>query len=309
MQIYLAAVYTNGYRAGGNSGRYQNLTDHEKIKVNSVEHLLESYAYVEKQRFVDAMREDHVKVFLDSGAFSAYTLGIELSVEKYCEYIKRNIDLVRVEDGILMASVLDGIGDPLQTYRNQLEMEDRGIRALPCFHAGEDERYLEYYIQNYEYITLGGMVGVSSTQTMKWLDRVWDRYLVDGSGRAKLKVHGFGITSVPIMESYPWYSCDSSSWVQNAAFGAVNTPQWGAVYCSEKSPLRHYPNQHATTLSQIEQDAIFEHLEKYGFSYERLSKVYEARAAYNLWAFGLIQVMINSAHGDGIFRGRVRELF
>ena len=73
-----------------------------------------------------------------------------------------------------MASVLDGIGDPLQTYRNQLEMEARGIRPLPCFHAGEDEKYLEYYIQNYEYITLGGMVGSSAMQLID--NRVgWDR--------------------------------------------------------------------------------------------------------------------------------------
>ena len=136
MQIYLAAIYTNGYRAGGNSGRYQNLTDNEKKLVDAVPHILESYHYVGKQKFVDAMREDKVHVFLDSGAFSAFTLGVNLSVAEYCEYIKRNTDILRVEDGIVMASVLDGIGDPLQTYRNQLEMEARGVRPMPCFHSG-----------------------------------------------------------------------------------------------------------------------------------------------------------------------------
>jgi hypothetical protein len=308
MNIYLAAIYTNGYRAGGNSGRYQKLTDDEKKKVDAVQHILESYYYVEKQKFVDAMREDHTQVFLDSGAFSAYTLGVQLSVEEYCNYIKRNPDIIRVEDGIQMASVLDGIGDPLQTYRNQLEMEARGVRPLPCFHAGEDERYLEYYVQNYEYITLGGMVGSSSTQLMKWLDRIWDKYLVDGSGRPKLKVHGFGITAIPIMEAYPWYSCDSSSWVQTAAFGGINTPDWGPINVSEKSPQRYDAGQHATTLSPIEQDVIFKHLEEKGFTYERLSQVYESRAAYNLWAFGVINAMINTVN-NGIFKGRVRDLF
>jgi len=76
MHIYLAAIYTNGYRAGGNSGRYQNLTDNEKRLVDAVPHILESYHYVGKQKFVDAMREDKVRVFLDSGAFSAYTLKV-----------------------------------------------------------------------------------------------------------------------------------------------------------------------------------------------------------------------------------------
>lgn len=308
MNIYLAAMYTNGYRAGGNSGRYAKLEDHEKQKVDVVKNLLESYHYVGKQKFVNAIREDGAKIFLDSGAFSAYTLGISLSVKEYCEYIQRNTDIIRVEDGIQIASVLDGIGDPLQTYRNQLEMEALGVKPLPCFHAGEDERYLEYYVKNYEYITLGGMVGSSTKQLMVWLDRMWSKYLTDGSGRPRLKVHGFGITSIPIMEAYPWASCDSSSWIQSAAFGGIVTPKWGPVQVSEKSPSKHDKGQHASTLSPFEQNVLFQHLEETGFTYERLSKVYESRAAYNLWSFGIIEATINASKSD-TFKARVRELF
>jgi len=308
VHIYCAAIYTNGYRAGGNSGRYAKLTDKEKQLVDAVPNLLESYHYVGKQRFVDAMRMDNAKVFLDSGAFSAHTLGAELSVKDYCEYILRNPDILRVEDGIPMASVLDGIGDPLQTYRNQLEMEARGVRPLPCFHAGEDERYLEWYVANYEYITLGGMVGTSTKQLMTWLDRVWDRYLVDGAGNPKIKVHGFGVTSVPVMEAYPWWSCDSSSWIQTAAFGGITTPQWGPINVSEKSPSRHDKGQHLSTLTEIEQEVLYQHLESMGFTYERLSTVYESRAAYNLWAFGVINAMINAGQSNK-FKQRVAELF
>jgi hypothetical protein len=308
MNIYMASMYTNGYRAGGNTGRYAKLEPHEKQKVDSVPHVLESYHYVGKQKFVDAMRMDGMKVFIDSGAFSAFTLGIRISIKEYCEYIQRNADIIRIEDGVQIASVLDGIGDPLQTYRNQLEMEARGVKPLPCFHAGEDERYLEYYVKNYEYITLGGMVGSSSKQLMVWLDRIWDRYLVDGSGCPRLKVHGFGITSIPIMENYPWASCDSSSWIQSAAFGGITTPYWGSVQVSEKSPSRHDKGQHASTLTQREQDVLFQHLEEQGFTYARLSSVYESRAAYNLWSFGVINAIINASHSN-VFKAKVRELF
>lgn len=308
MHIYMAAMYTNGYRAGGNSGRYAKLEQHEKEKVDAVPHVLESYHYVGKQKFVDAMRMDNMHVFLDSGAFSAHTLGATLSVADYCDYIKRNTDIIRVEDGTPMASVLDGIGDPLQTWRNQLEMEERGVRPLPCFHAGEDERYLEHYIQNYEYITLGGMVGSSTKQLMTWLDRIWERYLTDSTGRPRIKVHGFGITAVPIMEAYPWYSCDSSSWIQTAAFGGITTPQWGPISVSSKSPSRHDKGQHLSTLSPIEQDFLYKHLESIGFTYARLSEVYESRAAYNLWAFGVINAMINASQSER-FKSRVQELF
>jgi len=66
--------------------------------------------------------------------------------------------------------------------------------------------------------------------------------------------------------------------------------------------------QHATTLSPIEQDVIFKHLEDMGFTYERLSTVYESRAAYNLWSYGVINALVDAVNG-GIYKGRVRELF
>lgn len=307
MNIFMAAVYTNSYMRGQN--HYLKLNDREKEIVHGIPHILESYHYIGSQRYIDQMRADNAQVFLDSGAFSAYTLGVSIDLPTYCDYIKRNMDLWRVEDGVVMASVLDGIGDPLQTYRNQLHMEALGAKPLPCFHAGEDERYLEHYVKNYEYITLGGMVGSSTKQLCIWLDRMWERYLTDGSGRPRLKVHGFGITAIPIMERYPWYSVDSSSWIQSAAFGSIITPQWGPLSVSEKSPSRHDAGQHATTLTAIEQDYVLQMLESQGFTYERLSSVYESRAAYNLWAFGIINEMMNAQNNYEQFTSRVQELF
>ncbi len=272
-------------------------------------HILESWHYVGKQRFVDEMRAAQARVFLDSGAFSAHTLGVKLSIADYCAYIEKNRDILRVEDDALMASVLDGIGDPLQTYRNQLEMEERGVRPLPCFHFGEDPRYLEWYVANYSYITLGGMVGKSGKQLMIWLDRMFNDYIVDpGTGRPRLKVHGFGLTSVPLMEAFPWYSCDSSSWIQAASFGSIVHPKHGPVKVSTNSPSRHDAGQHLSTLSQIEQDYLFGELERQGFTYERLSTVYQSRVAYNLWAYGMINTMINASQSER-FKARVQELF
>jgi len=306
MNLFLAAVYTNAYKPGQN--RYLKLNEHEQAIVQDLPHILESYHYINSQRIVDQMREDGAKVFLDSGAFSAHTLGVAISVEDYCEYIKRNLDILRVEDGVVMASVLDGIGDPLQTWRNQLEMEMRGATPLPCFHFGEDPRYLDWYVERYDYITIGGMVGRSTDTLIKWLDRIWDKNLVDGSGNVKIKVHAFGITSVSIMERYPWYSCDSSSWIQSAAFGSIVTPEYGPLSVSSKSPSRHDFGRHLTTLTQPEQDHVFAMLEKQGFTYERLSTVYESRAAYNLWSYGIINAIVN-AEKDKKKHVMIQELF
>lgn len=309
MNLYCAATYTNGYRAGGEEkGRYAKLNPREKECTNAVKNLLESYHYVNGQKFVDAMRMDSVTVFLDSGAFSAYTLGVEIDIVQYCDYIKRNTDIIRKEDGVIMASVLDGIGDPLKTYQNQLTMESLGAKPLPCFHYGEDERYLEWYVQNYDYITIGGMVGKSSVLLTQWLDRIWAKYLVDGSGNPRLKVHAFGITAIKIMQRYPWFSVDSSSWIQSAAFGSIVTHKHGTLSVSTLSPARHTQGQHVTTLTPIEQDYVFKLLEDAGFTYERLSTVYESRAAFNLYSYGLIEATINAGKSK-IFKAHVQELF
>lgn len=307
MNLFLAAVYTNAYKPGQN--RYLKLTEHEQALVRNLPNILESYHYIGSQRIVDQMRADNAKVFLDSGAFSAFTLGATIDLPEYCNYINRNRDLWRVEDGDMMCSVLDGIGDPLKTYQNQLAMEQLGAKPLPCFHFGEDERYLEWYVANYSYITIGGMVGKPSETLRVWLDRIWEKYMIDGSGRPRLKVHAFGITAVPIMQRYPWYSVDSSSWIQAAAFGSIFTPDWGPIAVSEKSPSRHDAGRHLTTLTQVEQEAVLTTLEKQGFTLERLSTVYESRAAYNLYAYGVLNAIMNAQNDYGKFTARVQELF
>ena len=306
MNVFMAAVYTNAARQGMRI--YEQMNDHEQRLADNVHHILESYHYVHKDTFVNAMRKDNAKVFLDSGAFSAFTLGVKIDLDQYCNYIKCNSDIIRVEDGALMAAVLDGIGDPYETYCNQLAMEERGVKPMPCFHQGEDERYLKWYIENYDYISLGGMVGTSVKQLMVWLDRVWDRHLIDGSGNPKIKVHGFGITSVALMERYPWYSCDSSSWLQIARFGAIMDPQHGPINISSESPSRHVKGEHLMTLSEPETEYMLERLESQGFTYERLSTVYQSRFAYNLWAFGVVNEMIN-ASTQKANTGYIQELF
>lgn len=307
MLIYGAAVFTNGF-AQGQTGSRDKLDEREKPIFDGLENILESFHYVKGQRFVDDMRRQGAKVFLDSGAFSAWTLKKKLDLTAYCEYIKCNTDILRVEDGALMASVLDSIGNAQGTYCNQLEMEARGVRPLPCFHKGEDERYLEYYLANYDYITIGGMVGSGYEQLTKWLDRIWERYLVDGTGHAKVKVHGFGMTSIPLMKNYPWHSVDSSSWIQYAVYGHIFDPKHGVVTVSEKSPKRHDAGYHITTLTAIEREYMNARLRANGFDPERLASIYEARASYNLWSFREINREVNSGH-ELVFRAQVRELF
>lgn len=305
MDLFIAAMYQAGSRR---AAILKGQTESEQTITKAAKNILESYHYLKTDKGAQIIREQGDQIFLDSGAFSAWTLGVTIDLPTYCNFILRNGDIIRKDDGVIMASVLDGIGDPLQTYRNQLAMEHYGVSPLPCFHYGEDERYLEYYISKYPYITIGGMVGKSKTQLRVWLDRIWEKYIIDGSGAPKLKLHGFGLTSIPMMKDYPWYSVDSSSWVQSATFGSIVIPNKGAISISEQSPSRHTKGQHITTLTDIEREYILKTIAAQGFDYERLASSFSARAAYNLWAFGEINATINEAETSK-FKAHIQELF
>jgi hypothetical protein len=255
----------------------------EKAALLGVENDLESYHYINKENIVRRLRKDGKKVFLDSGAFSAFSLGATIDIEKYCAYIRKNHDIIEV------ASVLDGIGDPLLTWQNQKRMEQLGTNPLPCFHYGEDERYLDWYVENYEYITLGGMVPISTPQLRLWLDRIWKDHLTDDQGRPKLRVHGFGLTTISLMKRYPWYSVDSSSWVQQAANGSILLPwHWKALSVSNNSPSAKKDNQHLNTLPEDQKQAVIKIIEDLGFDIDRMQNNYIARWTFNLMSFTLL---------------------
>jgi hypothetical protein len=283
VNLYLAGIYASNLNLRGRMFARLNAKEQEDRK--AAQYILESYHYIHKQKYVEQLREDNTKVFLDSGAFSAYSKGITVDLPTYCDYIKRNHDVIERSDGVLLASVLDGIGDPLLTYQNQCAMESLGVTPLPCFHYGEDERYLEYYISRYPYITLGGMVPIANDQLYYWLDRLWEKYLCDGSGRARLKVHGFGLTAFELIKRYPWFSVDSSTWVQAAAMGGVHLPGIGIVTVSSTSPARKKQGAHYNTLPPPQQERIKEIIEAAGYDLERLKTTYESRWAFNIWAF------------------------
>lgn len=280
MKIYLAAVLYNDFREG--SPLFLRLDDREKQAVHDIRHILDSYHYISKQRLVDRIRATGKKIFLDSGAFSAHTQEVRIDIRAYCQYILKNHDIVEV------ASVLDAIGDHNQTFQNQKFMESQGISALPCFHYGEPEEVLAYYASNYEYITIGGMVPISNAQLRVWLDRLWSKYLTKPDGTPKLKVHGFGLTSVPLMARYPWYSVDSSSWVQLGGMGNIFIPEYGMIAVSEFAPQRKEAEKHVDNLPPEHQRVVLSYISDMGFNIDRLRKEHLSRKCFNMVTYGMM---------------------
>ncbi len=166
------------------------------------------------------MMENKIDLFLDSGAFSAWSQGIEVNIHDYIAFVKEHEDILTVYAN------LDVIGSAEGTFQNQKIMEAAGLNPLPVFHVGEPWDYLQRYIDNYDYVALGGMVGRPKPTLVPWLNQCFSKYICDDAGYPKAKIHGFGLTSLSLMLQYPWYSVDSTSWIMTSRMGSIYVPRY-----------------------------------------------------------------------------------
>lgn len=295
MRLYIAGLYASTFHI--NSKQYMRCSPNARALRDAVTHKLESYHYIKKGRFVEHLRKDKQKVFLDSGAFSAFTLGSTIDIEEYADYVKGHQDIIK------MASVLDAIGDAEGTYHNLHKLEKLGAETLPCFHFGEPFSLCEYYLRNYEYITIGGMVPVPNGKLRIWLDELWNTVLTDKDGIARRKVHGFGLTARSLVERYPWYSVDSSTWVQAAATGTIVFPELKQpVAISARSPSKKDFAKHYDTLDEQSRAKVDYLLHYYGLTLEEVRDTYHGRWALNCFSFARSGELLGDDHWLKPFR-------
>lgn len=181
-------------------------------------------------------KKANIDLFIDSGAFSVSESGAEVNIDDYIDFIKE------YEDALNVYACLDVIGDAEKTYKNQKYMESKGLTPLIAFHKGEDYKWLKRYVDEYDYVAIGGIAGgldVGQQGLVKHLDRCFD-IICDRDGMPKVKVHGFGVNSLKIMWRYPWYSVDSTAWVIHAANGFILLPRPAKKGYNWKKQLKVY---------------------------------------------------------------------
>ena len=170
-----------------------------------------SYKKADLSKILTSDTYPQPEIMADSGAFSASTLGVSIDINEYAKWVKR-------WSGYLTSYAnLDVIGNPEKTLENQRILEDKGLQPFPVFHANESWDYLEYYLENYDYIALGGLVPHASrvSSVIPWLIKAF-KMLPEGKG-----YHGFGVTGWEVLKSFPWRSVDSTSWSSSYRFGRI----------------------------------------------------------------------------------------
>ena len=177
---------------------------------------LVSYAVLNEKEFKRILTVFR-NVFVDSGAFTFHRFPEDKKkkkgIEGYINFICKN--------QIKIYSNYDVLGDAKKTLINQKIMETYGLNPLPCYHYGDNVKYLKYYLDRYDYISLGGLVIKDRRGLVNWMDDLFLKNIVDSQGNPRWKIHGFGIGSYFLMLRYPWYSVDTTKALLIASKGRI----------------------------------------------------------------------------------------
>lgn len=162
-----------------------------------------------------------VKLMLDSGAFSAFSLGRHIDVTKYADFILSNRSCI---DQVINLDVIASNSDPEQAaaagMANYFYLLSRGIKSVPVFHAKENLKHLTQMLNNgADYVGVSGTSIVSPAETQNFYDLCF-QYLSDSKGKMVVDTHFFGDTSPKSLLTFPVTSADSATWMIQAGKAA-----------------------------------------------------------------------------------------
>lgn len=255
------------------------------------------FSYLDKTA-IDKYKEmisSHGKLFIDSGAFSAWTQGKVIDVDEYIRWINDRADYIDLYGQIdvipgdrnsgALPSAEEVKEAAQKTWENYLYMRPKMKKPeglLYTFHVGEPIEFLKKALEwtddngNYiPYIALGGMVGKSAATRDRFLEKCFS--VISKSPNPNVKVHAFGMTDRDLLMKYPITSADSTSWIMTGATGGIMTDVGMVTVSSQQAHLKsHY--------SHLPKEAIEEFnktIKEFGFTLDELAESRDKRIMHN----------------------------
>lgn len=213
------------------------------------------------------------ELFLDSGAYSAFTKGVEIEIADYIRFIK--------DHDVELYANLDDIKSWKKTAKNQQIMERVGLEPLPAWHMLEPFDVLEQYAKDYEYVAIGFGRSKSAKDRGATASSIFEHF-------PDTKFHMFAITQPKLMIDYPFYSVDSTTWLNSGKYGALITP-WQYVNVGKSIARGHF-----STFSREDQIRWQTYLMLAGFNIRDILKDYDVRLRYSAKYFLMLEAAINS---------------
>lgn len=178
------------------------------------------------------LKKNGLRIILDSGAFSVWMAknkGKEvedINLDELIAFIERHQDVIEA------VIVLDVVGDPEATRKNLRIMEERSpVPPIPVYHLGTPIKELRELVESGKYpvIALGGTVNRSKKQRHEFLSMVFCEF-------PDFPFHGLGISDMELLLAYPFFTTDSSVWMQGRRKNALITRD-GQIKGPKDAPL------------------------------------------------------------------------
>lgn len=165
-------------------------------------------------------------MILDSGAFTAFTKGVEIAIDKYADCLKRHGKHFKFYFN------LDVIGNPKKSEDNLKYLQDQGLSPVPVFQRGDTLGNLYAMLERYPRVAIGGVAGTNDV--IPYL-----KYFVDRPDIDSRKLHLLGISSAANISYFRPGTCDSSSWTAGMRYGRMTIFKLGKeVSCSFNQYLK-----------------------------------------------------------------------
>ena len=236
-----------------------------------------------------------IKIFVDSGAFSAWTLGTKIDVDDYIDLINNNKDYIEVAASVdcipglphstTVATHEEVVKSCEDTWNNFLYMRskmDDVNKLLYTFHVGEPWKFLKQALE-YEdkhgkltYIALGGLVGKNSKLIYNFIKQATQ--IIKESNNPNVRVHIFGVTNLKTLRSFKITSADSTTWVKGAAYGNLYI-NGQIVNVSNETKLS---DKNVFNKNLALQEVTLNTIKEYGFELEKLQEDYKERRKFNI---------------------------
>ncbi len=182
--------------------------------------ILWSYAYLKSAnsyRIIDVLTSCS-NVLIDSGAFTAYQTGKEITIDQYIEACKRYF-----HGRVWQYIMLDKIKNPAGTRMHLKKMYEAGLTPMPVWVVGMEESEVKDLVAYNPHICVAGGVGSGD-------DFAHYRYQAAFRASEKTaKIHSLGFLRWPDVFRLPLFSGDSSTYSNGSRWGvfARFSPQKG----------------------------------------------------------------------------------
>ena len=253
-------------------------------------------SWVNERRVLEWWENDNLadRLFIDSGAFSVAHSGVDIKIDDYIQFIRDHPKVLNwAELDVIPYPVLNNTTAIMcseKSWENYVYMQSKldGINILPLYHFGESKLGLKRILESEvcgkcaDYIGIGGRHGVSTDLQARYFNEIFS--IIKHSSNPNVKVHAFGITVPKLLEQFPFYSADSTTWLQVAISGGILTEDLQAIRISDGTT---YDKTNIQSMPSDALDILLPTVEKYNYDFTELCADYKLRLRYN------IDVMLN----------------